>query len=133
MIEEAGVGEEIGEVHGSDMGSAARKPQARVWGRLIKASSQNGGQARDNISEAEWVSARAGTGLTFSIGCPVYSAMMLFRLALWYMISLAWISMSTACGGHGRDKHQTPQGKPWSDRSLVRSHLQRLLIKTPHG
>lgn len=33
---------------------------------------------------------------TFSIGCPVYSDIILLRLALWYMISLAWISISTA-------------------------------------
>ena len=33
----------------------------------------------------------------FSIGWPVYSDIILLRLALWYMISFAWISMSTAC------------------------------------
>ena len=40
---------------------------------------------------------RAACARTFSMGCPVHSAMMRFRLALWYMISFAWISMSTAC------------------------------------
>ena len=30
-----------------------------------------------------------GDEVTFSMGCPVHSDMILFRFALWYMISLA--------------------------------------------
>ena len=65
---------------------------------------------------------RAACARAFSMGCPVHSAMMRFRLALWYMISLAWISMSTACAA-------TPHCRPHA-RSFPKLFHAALMLGT---